>query len=169
MWPRQPIGPKLYIQYITSSRSLGKSGTNTQFLQQIRPSTIKYSDLLQWSNFLICLGQRRTLRPFCLYSAANISLASSFSLQAFLISSLRVFFLGSRSITVIKSLILQFQDLFSSSSKIVKSIFLSSKITRSQCYKYLLSVLAGTTLKRWLRASRIIALVLGLQVIIKLN
>jgi len=29
MWPKWPIGPKLYIQYITSSWSLGKLGINT--------------------------------------------------------------------------------------------------------------------------------------------
>ena len=169
MRPRQPIGPKLYIWYITSSQSSGKSRTNTQFLQQIRPLIIKHLDLLQQSNFLICLGQRHALRPFYSYNAANISLASLFSLQAFLISSLRVFFFGFRSITIIKSLTLQSQDLFSSLSRIAGLTFFSSKTIRSQYYIYLLLVLAGITSKRRLRVSRIIALVLGLQVITKLN
>ena len=40
---------------------------------------------------------------------------------------------------------------------------------QSQCYKRLLSVLTGVTPRRWLKVFRIIALVLGLQVIIKLN
>ena len=60
-------------------------------------------------------------------------------------------------------------DSLSSSSRIVGLIFLSSKTTRSQYYRYLLLVLAGTTPRRWLKVSRIIALVLSLQVIIKLN
>ena len=64
---------------------------------------------------------------------------------------------------------LQSWDLLSSSSRMVGLIFLNSKITRSQCHRRLLLVLAGITPGRWLRASRIMALVLGLQVIIKLN
>ena len=64
---------------------------------------------------------------------------------------------------------LQSWDSLSSSSKIVGSIFLNSKTTRSQYYRYLLLVLAGITPKRQLKVFRIIALVLGLQVIIKLN
>ena len=130
---------------------------------------IKYLDLSQRSNFLIYLGQWHTLRPSCSYSAANISLASSFSLQAFLISSLRGFFLGFGSITMIKSLILWFWDLFNSSFKIVGLTFFSSKIIRPWYYRRLLLALAGTTSKRRLRASGIIVLVLGLQVITKLN
>ena len=169
MRPRQPIGPKLYIRCTTSSQSLGKSGTNTWFLQQIRPLIIKHLDLLQWSNFLICLGQQRALQPSYSYSVANISLASLFSLQAFLISSLRVFFLGSRSITIIKSLTLQSWDLFSSLSRIAELTFFGSKIMRSQCCRYSLLILVGVTPRRQLGAFRIVALVLGLQVIIKLN
>ena len=64
---------------------------------------------------------------------------------------------------------LQSQDLLSSSSRIVGLTFFSGKITWSWHYRYLLLVLAGITLRRRLRASRIMALVLGLQVIIKLN
>ena len=64
---------------------------------------------------------------------------------------------------------LQSQNSLSSSSRIVGLIFLSSKITRSRCYRHLLLVLADITPRRRLRVSRIIALVLGLQVIIKLN
>ena len=60
-------------------------------------------------------------------------------------------------------------DLLSSSSKIVGSTFFSGKITRSRCRRRSLLVLAGATPRRRLRASRIIALVLGLQVITKLN
>ena len=157
------------MRCITSSQSLGKLGINTRFLQQIRPLIIKYSDLLQRSSFLIYLGQRRTLRSSYSRSVASIFLASLFSLQAFLISSSRGFFLGSRSITIIKSLILQSQDSLSSSSRIVGSTFFGSKIIRSQYYRRLLLALAGITPRRRLRASRIIALVLGLQVIIKLN
>ena len=169
MRPGQPAGPKLYIQCTTSSWSLGKLGINTQFLQQIRPLIIKHLDLLQWSNFLICLGQQRALRPSCSYSAANISLASLFFLQAFLISSLRVFFLGSRFITVIKSLMLQSWNLLNSSSRIAGLTFFSGKTTRSLYCRRLLLALVGATPRRQLRVSRIVALVLGLQVIIKLN
>ena len=157
------------MRYTTSSQSLGKSGTNTQFLQQIRPLIIKHLNLLQWSNFLIYLGQRRALRPSCSYSAANISLASLFSLQAFLISSLRFFFLGFRFITAIKSLMLWSWDLLNSLSRIVGITFFGGKTTRFLYYRRLLLVLAGATPRRRLRASGIIALVLGLQVIIKLN
>ena len=64
---------------------------------------------------------------------------------------------------------LQFWDLLSSSSKIVGLIFLNSKITQSWCYRHSLLVLADVILKRRLKVSRIVALVLGLQVIIKLN
>ena len=64
---------------------------------------------------------------------------------------------------------LQSQDLLSSSFRIVGLIFLNSKITRSQCYRHLLLVLIGITLRRRLRVFKIVALVLGLQVIIKLN
>ena len=64
---------------------------------------------------------------------------------------------------------LQSWDSFSSFSRIVGSIFLNNKTTRSQCYRHLSSVLVGTTLRRQLKASRIMALILGLQVIIKLN
>ena len=64
---------------------------------------------------------------------------------------------------------LQSQDLLSSFSKIVGSIFFSNKTTRSQYCRRLSSVLAGIMLRRWLRVSRIMALVLSLQVIIKLN
>ena len=163
------MGPKLYIQYTTSSQSLGKLGTNTWFLQQIRPLIIKYLDLLQWSNFLIYLGQRHALQPSYFYSTANISLASLFSLQVFLISSLRVFFLGFRFITIIKFLTLQFQDLLSSLFRIARLTFFCGKTIWSQCYRYLLLILADTTPRRWLRVSKIIAFVLGLQVIIKLN
>ena len=157
------------MRYTTSSQSLGKLGINTRFLQQIRPLTIKYSDLLQRSSFLICLGQRRALRPSRSRSAANISLASLFSIQVFLISSLRDFYLGFRSITIIKSLTLQSQNLLSSSSRIIGSTFFSSKIIRSWCRSRLLLVLVGAAPRRRLRAFRIIALVPGLQVIIKLN
>ena len=61
------------------------------------------------------------------------------------------------------------QDSLSSSSRIVGSTFFSSKITQSQYCRRSLLVLVGITPRRQLRASRIIALVLGLQVIIKLN
>ena len=64
---------------------------------------------------------------------------------------------------------LQSQDLFSSSSRIVGLTFFGGKITRSWYYRHLLLVLAGITPRRRLRVSRIVALVLGLQVIIKLN
>ena len=60
-------------------------------------------------------------------------------------------------------------DLLSSSSKIVGLTFFSGKITWSWYYRRLLLASAGITPGRRLRASRIIALVLGLQVIIKLN
>ena len=169
MRPGWPIGPELCVRCMTFSQSSGKSGINTQFLQQIRPLTIKHLDLLQRSNFLICLGQRHALQPSHSHSAANISLASSFSLQAFLISSLRGFFLSSGSITAIKSLTLWSQDLLSSSFRIVGSTFFYGKITRSRCHRYLSLVLAGVMPRRRLRASRIVALVLGLQVITKLN
>ena len=162
MRPRQPIGLELYMRYTTSSQSLGKLGINTQFLQQIRPLIIKYSDLLQRSSFLIYLGQRRALRPFRLRSAANISLASLFSIQVFLISSLRDFYLGFRSITAIKFSTFQSQDSLSSSSRIIGSTFFGSKIIQSQCRSRLLLVLVGAAPGRRLRASRIIALVLGL-------
>ena len=157
------------MRYTTSSWSLGKLGINTQFLQQIRPLIIKYLDLLQRSSFLIYLGQRRALQPSYLYSAANISLVSLFIIQVFLISSLRDFYLGFRSITIIKSLTLQSQNLLSSSSRIIELTFFSSKIIRSQYYSRLLLILVGVALRRRFRASRIIALVPGLQVIIKLN
>ena len=64
---------------------------------------------------------------------------------------------------------LQSQDLLSSSFRMVGSIFLNSKITRFQCYRHSLLVLAGVTPGRQLKTSKIIALVPGLQVIIKLN
>ena len=64
---------------------------------------------------------------------------------------------------------LQSWDSLSSSSKIVGSIFLSGKTTRSQCYRHSLLALAGVIPKKWLKVSRIMALVLSLQVIIKLN
>ena len=64
---------------------------------------------------------------------------------------------------------LQSWDLLSSSSRIVGLTFFGSKTTRSQYRRHSLLVLAGVTPRRRLRASRIIALVLGLQVIIKLN
>ena len=60
-------------------------------------------------------------------------------------------------------------DSLSSSSRIVGSIFLSSKIIWFWCHRHLSSVLADITPGRRLKTSRIIALVLGLQVIIKLN
>ncbi len=64
---------------------------------------------------------------------------------------------------------LQSQDSLSSSSRIVGLTFFSSKTTRSQYRRRSLLALAGITPRRRLRVSRIIALVLGLQVIIKLN
>ena len=64
---------------------------------------------------------------------------------------------------------LQFQNLLSSSSRIVGLIFFNSKITRSWCYRYLSLILAGIIPRKRLRVFKIIALVLGLQVIIKLN
>ena len=63
---------------------------------------------------------------------------------------------------------LQFQNSLSSSSRIIGLIFLDNEITRFWCHRYLLLVLAGVTPGRRLKASRIIALVLSLQVI-KLN
>ena len=157
------------MRCITFSQSLGELGINTQFLQQIRPLIIKYLDLLQWSSFLICLGQRRALQSSRLCSAANIFLVSLFSIQVFLISSLRVFFLGSGSITTIKSLIFWSWDLLSSSSKIIGLTFFGGKITQSRCRRRLLLALVGATPGRRLRASKIVALVLSLQVITKLN
>jgi hypothetical protein len=53
-------------------------------------------------------------------------------------------------------------DSLSSSFRIVKSTFFSSKITQSWCYRHLLLVSVNTTPKRQRRASKIIALVLGL-------
>ena len=64
---------------------------------------------------------------------------------------------------------LQSWDSLSSSFRIIKLIFLSGKITRSQCCRCLSLALAGITPKKQLRVSRIVALVPGLQVIIKLN
>jgi len=63
---------------------------------------------------------------------------------------------------VIKSLTLWFWDLLSSSFRIVGLTFFCGKITRFWCYRCLLLVLVGATPGRWLRASRIMALVLGL-------
>ena len=60
-------------------------------------------------------------------------------------------------------------DLLSSSFRMVGLTFFSGKTTRSRYYRRLLLALVGVTPRRWLRASRIMALVLGLQVIIKLN
>jgi len=53
-------------------------------------------------------------------------------------------------------------DLLSSSSRIVGLTFFGIKTTRSQCYRCLLLALVGATPRRRLRASRIVALVLGL-------
>jgi len=53
-------------------------------------------------------------------------------------------------------------DSLSSSSRIVGLTFFSSKTMRSWCYRHLLLALAGITPRRRLRASRIMALVLGL-------
>jgi len=53
-------------------------------------------------------------------------------------------------------------DLLSSLSRIIGLTFFGSKITQSQYYKHLLLVLAGTTPKRRLKASKIVVLVLGL-------
>ena len=64
---------------------------------------------------------------------------------------------------------LQSWDSLSSSFKIIGLIFLSSKTTRSQCYRHSLLALADVTPKKWLKVFKIMALVLGLQVIIKLN
>ena len=64
---------------------------------------------------------------------------------------------------------LQSWDLLNSFFRIIESIFLSGKITRFQCFKHLLLALADITPKKWLKVFRIIALVPGLQVIIKLN
>ena len=60
------------------------------------------------------------------------------------------------------------QDSLNSSFRIVGLNFFGSKITWSQYYRRLLLALVGITPKRRLGASRIMALVLGLQVI-KLN
>ena len=57
---------------------------------------------------------------------------------------------------------LWFWDLLNSSSKIVGLTFFGSKTTRSLCHRRLLLALAGTTPRRRLRASGIVALVLGL-------
>ena len=64
---------------------------------------------------------------------------------------------------------LQSWDSLNSFSKIVRSTFFSSKTIQSQCCRRSLLALVGIAPRRRLRASRIIALVLGLQVIIKLN
>jgi len=53
-------------------------------------------------------------------------------------------------------------DSLSSSSKIIGLTFFSSKTTRSQYYRHSLLALTGATPRRQLRASRIMALVLGL-------
>ena len=63
----------------------------------------------------------------------------------------------------------QSQDLLSSSSRIVGSTFFGGRTTRSRYCRRLLLVLVGATPRRRLIVSRIVALVLGLQVIIKLN
>jgi hypothetical protein len=52
--------------------------------------------------------------------------------------------------------------LLSSSSRIVGSTFFCSKTTQSRCCRRLLLALAGAMPGRRLRASRIVALVLGL-------
>jgi len=54
------------------------------------------------------------------------------------------------------------QDLLNSLSRIAGSTFFGGKITRSLCYSHLLPASAGAMPRRRLRASGIIALVLGL-------